>query len=116
MTDLARIVDDLSKLTVLEASELAKMLEDKWGVSAAAPMAFAPGAAAPGAGPAADESTQTTHRSLQPVGEGGDRRQRPVKFLCGSGAEARRHRIRAGSSLESDIPWWGGPAAPECEP
>ena len=49
MTDLAKIVDDLSKLTVLEAAELAKKLEEKWGVSAAAPVAFAPGAAAPGA-------------------------------------------------------------------
>ena len=47
MADLAKIVDDLSSLTVLEAAELAKMLEDKWGVSAAAAVAVA---AAPGAG------------------------------------------------------------------
>ena len=48
MTDLAKIVDDLSKLTVLEAAELAKMLEEKWGVSAAAAVAVsaAPAAAA----------------------------------------------------------------------
>ena len=50
MADLAKIVDDLSALTVLEASELSKMLEEKWGVSAAAPAAVA---AAPGAGAAA---------------------------------------------------------------
>ncbi|MEO6395963.1 MAG: 50S ribosomal protein L7/L12, partial [Devosia sp.] len=50
MADLAKIVDDLSALTVLEASELSKMLEEKWGVSAAAPVAAA---AAPGAGAAA---------------------------------------------------------------
>jgi large subunit ribosomal protein L7/L12 len=50
MTDLAKIVDDLSKLTVLEAAELSKMLEEKWGVSAAAPVAVA---AAGGAGAAA---------------------------------------------------------------
>ena len=50
MADLAKIVDDLSALTVLEASELSKMLEEKWGVSAAAPVAVA---AAPGAGGAA---------------------------------------------------------------
>jgi|SRR5687767_6917336 large subunit ribosomal protein L7/L12 len=50
MADLAKIVDDLSALTVLEASELSKMLEEKWGVSAAAPVAVA---AAPGAGAAA---------------------------------------------------------------
>jgi large subunit ribosomal protein L7/L12 len=41
MADLAKIVDDLSALTVLEASELSKMLEEKWGVSAAAPVAVA---------------------------------------------------------------------------
>ena len=46
MTDLAKIVDDLSKLTVLEAAELSKMLEEKWGVSAAAPVAVAAAAAA----------------------------------------------------------------------
>ncbi len=47
MADLARLVDELSSLTVLEAAELSKLLEDKWGVSAAAPVAVA---AAPGAG------------------------------------------------------------------
>ena len=47
MADLNKIVDDLSSLTVLEAAELSKLLEDKWGVSAAAPVAVAaPGAAA----------------------------------------------------------------------
>jgi large subunit ribosomal protein L7/L12 len=51
MADLARIVDDLSSLTVLEAAELSKMLEERWGVSAAAPVAVA--AAAPGGGAAA---------------------------------------------------------------
>ena len=50
MADLAKLVDDLSALTVLEASELSKMLEEKWGVSAAAPVAVA---AAPAAGAAA---------------------------------------------------------------
>ena len=47
MADLNKIVDDLSSLTVLEAAELSKLLEEKWGVSAAAPVAVA---AAPGAG------------------------------------------------------------------
>ena len=41
MADLAKLVDDLSKLTVLEAAELSKLLEEKWGVSAAAPVAVA---------------------------------------------------------------------------
>ena len=49
MADLAKIVDELSKLTVLEAAELAKLLEEKWGVSAAAPVAAAAGGAAAGA-------------------------------------------------------------------
>lgn len=46
MADLAKIVEDLSSLTVLEAAELSKMLEEKWGVSAAAPVAAAAGGAA----------------------------------------------------------------------
>ena len=61
MTDLSKIVDQLSGLTVLEAAELAKMLEEKWGVSAAAAVAVA---AAPGAGgaaaPAVEEQTEFT--------------------------------------------------------
>ena len=57
MADLNKIVDDLSALTVLEAAELAKMLEEKWGVSAAAAVAVA-GPAAAAAGPAAEEQTE----------------------------------------------------------
>jgi large subunit ribosomal protein L7/L12 len=58
MTDLAKIVDDLSKLTVLQAAELAKLLEEKWGVSAAAAVAVA--AAPAGAAAAAEEQTEFT--------------------------------------------------------
>ena len=59
MADLSKIVDDLSSLTVLEAAELAKMLEEKWGVTAAAAVAVA---AAPGGGGAAavEEKTEFT--------------------------------------------------------
>jgi large subunit ribosomal protein L7/L12 len=60
MAELSKIVEDLSKLTVLEAAELAKMLEEKWGVTAAAAVAVA---AAPGAGAgaaAAEEKTEFT--------------------------------------------------------
>jgi large subunit ribosomal protein L7/L12 len=53
MADLAKLVDDLSALTVLEAAELSKKLEEKWGVSAAAPVAVA---AAPGAAAAPAEA------------------------------------------------------------
>ena len=56
MADLAKIVDDLSALTVLEAAELSKLLEEKWGVSAAAPVAVA---AAGGGAAAAAEEAQT---------------------------------------------------------
>ncbi len=57
MADLAKLVDDLSGLTVLEAAELSKMLEDKWGVSAAAPVAVAAAGAAGGAAAVAEEKT-----------------------------------------------------------
>jgi large subunit ribosomal protein L7/L12 len=57
MADLNKIVDDLSALTVLEAAELSKLLEEKWGVSAAAAVAVA-GPAAAVAGPAAEEQTE----------------------------------------------------------
>ena len=59
MADLQKIVDDLSSLTVLEAAELAKLLEDKWGVSAAAAVAVA-AAPAGAAAPAVEEKTEFT--------------------------------------------------------
>ena len=57
MADLARIADELSTLTVIEAAELSKMLEEKWGVSATAPVAVA---AVPGAAAAAEEAEEQT--------------------------------------------------------
>jgi large subunit ribosomal protein L7/L12 len=60
MADLKKIVDDLSGLTVLEAADLAKMLEEKWGVSAAAAVAVAAGPAGGGAAAAAEEKTEFT--------------------------------------------------------
>jgi large subunit ribosomal protein L7/L12 len=63
MADLAKLVDELSTLTVLEAAQLTKMLEEKWGVSAAAPVAMAAMPAAGGAAPAAapvEEKTEFT--------------------------------------------------------
>ena len=62
MADLNKLVDDLSSLTVLEAAELAKLLEEKWGVSAAAAVAVAAAPAAGGAagGAAAEEQTEFT--------------------------------------------------------
>ncbi|SDG58539.1 MULTISPECIES: 50S ribosomal protein L7/L12 [Thalassobaculum] len=58
MADLEKLVDALSELTVLEAAELSKMLEEKWGVSAAAPVAVAAAAGGGDAAPAAEEKTE----------------------------------------------------------
>ena len=58
MADIAKLVDQLSELTVLEAADLAKALEEKWGVSAAAAVAVAGPAAAAAAAPAAEEKTE----------------------------------------------------------
>ena len=60
MADLQKIVDDLSSLTVLEAADLAKMLEEKWGVSAAAAVAVAAGGGAGAAAAPAEEKTEFT--------------------------------------------------------
>jgi len=59
MADLQKIIDQLSALTILEASELVKQLEEKWGVSAA-PVAVAGGVAAPSSAPVAEEQTEFT--------------------------------------------------------
>ena len=67
MADLSRIVDDLSQLTVLEAAELSKMLEEKWGVSAAAPVAVA---AAGGGGAAAAPVEEKTEFDVVLVAAG----------------------------------------------
>lgn len=58
MADLAKLVDELSALTILEASELSKLLEEKWGVSAAAPVAVAAAGGAAAAAAPAEEQTE----------------------------------------------------------
>jgi large subunit ribosomal protein L7/L12 len=58
MSDLTKLVDELSKLSVLEAAELVKALEEKWGVSAAAPVAMAAGPAAAAAAEPVEEKTE----------------------------------------------------------
>jgi len=60
MADLAKLVDELSSLTVLEAADLSKMLEEKWGVSAAAPVAVAAGPAAAAAAAPVEAQTEFT--------------------------------------------------------
>ena len=70
MADLAKIVEELSELTVLEAAELSKMLEEKWGVSAAAPVAVA---AAGGAGVAAEAVEEKTEFDVVLAEAGGNK-------------------------------------------
>ena len=70
MADLNKLVDDLSALTVLEAAELSKLLEEKWGVSAAAAVAVA-GPAAGGAGAAAGAAEEKTEFDVILTGDGG---------------------------------------------
>jgi large subunit ribosomal protein L7/L12 len=60
MADLGKLVDELSSLTVIEAAELSKLLEEKWGVSAAAPVAVAAAAAGPVAAAPVEEQTEFT--------------------------------------------------------
>ena len=69
MADLEKIVEDLSTLTVMEAAELSKLLEEKWGVSAAAVAVAAPGAAAAGEGGDAAEAKDSFDVVLAAVGE-----------------------------------------------
>jgi large subunit ribosomal protein L7/L12 len=79
MSKLEKLVDELSTLTVLEASELSKLLEEKWGVSAAAPvaMAAAPGAAA-GGGAAAEAAEEQTEFTVV-LTAGGDKKINVIK-------------------------------------
>ena len=79
MSKLEKLVEDLSSLTVLEASELAKLLEEKWGVSAAAPVAVAAvgGAAAAAPAEAAEEQTEFTVMLVA----GGDKKINVIKAV-----------------------------------
>lgn len=80
MADLNKIVEDLSALTVLEAAELSKLLEEKWGVSAAAPVAVAAaGGAAAAPAEAAEEQTEFTVVLL----DGGDKKINVIKEVRG---------------------------------
>jgi large subunit ribosomal protein L7/L12 len=94
MTDLTKIVDELSKLTVLEAADLAKMLEEKWGVSAAAAVAVAAG---PAAGPAAAVEEQTEFTVF--LKSGGDKKInviKEVRAITGLGLKEAKDLVEAG--------------------
>jgi large subunit ribosomal protein L7/L12 len=92
MTDLAKIVDDLSKLTVLEAADLAKMLEEKWGVSAAAAVAVA---AAPAAAAAVEEQTEFTV-ILKAAGDKKINVIKEVRAITGLGLKEAKDLVEAG--------------------
>jgi len=77
MADLAKLVDELSTLTVLEAAELSKMLEEKWGVSAAAPVAAAAAAPAAAAAAPVEEKTEFTVT----LKAGGDKKINVIKEI-----------------------------------
>jgi large subunit ribosomal protein L7/L12 len=85
MTDLTKIVEDLSKLTVLEAAELSKLLEEKWGVSAAAPVAMAMPAGGGAAAPAAAAEEQTEFTVV--LTAGGDKKINVIKEVRGIRAD-----------------------------
>ena len=92
MADLNKIVDDLSALTVIEAAELSKMLEEKWGVSAAAAVAVAGPAAA--AGPAVEEQTEF---DVVLTGDGGNKIAviKEVRAITGLGLTEAKAAVEA---------------------
>ncbi len=79
MADLSKLVDELSSLTVLEAAELSKLLEEKWGVSAAAPVAVAAAPAAGAAAPAAAVEEQTEFTVI--LAKAGDKKINVIKEI-----------------------------------
>jgi large subunit ribosomal protein L7/L12 len=93
MADLAKIVDELSKLTVIEAAELSKLLEEKWGVSAAAAVAVAAGPAGGGAA-AAEEKTEFTV-VLAAVGDKKIEVIKEVRSITGLGLKEAKDLVEA---------------------
>ena len=92
MADLSKIVDDLSSLTVLEAAELSKLLEEKWGVSAAAPVAVA---AAGGGAAAAAPVEEKTEFDVVLTGAGGQKIQviKVVRAVTGLGLKEAKDLV-----------------------
>ncbi len=93
MAELSKIVDDLSKLTVIEAAELAKMLEEKWGVTAAAAVAVAAAPGAAGAAPA-EEKTEFTVM-LAAIGDKKSEVIKEVRALTGLGLKEAKDLVEA---------------------
>jgi large subunit ribosomal protein L7/L12 len=94
MADLSKLVTELSGLTVLEAAELAKMLEEKWGVSAAAAIAVAAAPAGGAAAPAAEEKTEFTV-VLASVGDKKIEVIKEVRAITGLGLKEAKDLVEA---------------------
>ena len=99
MADLNKIIDELSTLTVVEAAELSKQLEEKWGVTAAAPVAAAPagGAAAPAGGAAAPAGEEKSEFSLF-LAAAGDKKInviKEVRAITGLGLKEAKDLVEA---------------------
>lgn len=100
MADLNQIVDQLSALTVIQAAELAKMLEEKWGVSAAAPVAVAAAAGAPAA--AAEEQSSFTVK----LTNAGDKKIDVIKIvreITGLGLKEAKDLSEAGGVVKENV-------------
>jgi len=94
MADLEKIVEDLSTLTVMEAAELSKLLEEKWGVSAAAAVAVAPGAGAAG-GAEAEEAKDSFDVVLAAVGESKINVIKEVRAITALGLKEAKDLVEA---------------------
>jgi large subunit ribosomal protein L7/L12 len=103
MSKLEKIVEDLSALTVLEAAELAKLLEEKWGVSAAAPVAVAAGPAA-AAAPVAEAQTEFTVMLLE-AGANKINVIKEVRAITGLGLKEAKDLVEAApKEVKADLP------------
>ena len=103
MSNLEKIVEDLSALTVLEAAELAKLLEEKWGVSAAAPVAAAAGPAA-AAAPVAEAQTEFTVMLME-AGANKINVIKEVRAITGLGLKEAKDLVEAApKEVKADLP------------
>jgi len=104
MSKIEKLVDDLSALTVLEAADLAKLLEEKWGVSAAAPVAAA--AAAPAGGAAAPAAEKTEFTVI--LADAGDKKInviKEVRAITGLGLKEAKDLVEgAPKEVKADVP------------
>jgi large subunit ribosomal protein L7/L12 len=102
MSKIEKLVDDLSSLTVLEAADLAKLLEDKWGVSAAAPAAAAAAPAAAAAAPAAEKTEFTV--ILAAAGDKKINVIKEVRAITGLGLKEAKDLVEAApKEVKADV-------------